>query len=143
MARSYIPVAVDRRVRERAWYRCEYCLSPEDYNTDPFSIEHIHPVARGGSNDEDNLALSCFGCNLIKGVRVDAPDPVTGERFPLFHPRRDSWSGHFTWSDNFQEVEARTAIGRATIAALDLNRRKLQNLRRALLSIEVHPPRDG
>ena len=142
MARVYIPVAVERAVRERAREQCEYCRAPEDFNTDPFSIEHIQPLSRGGSNDEDNLALSCLGCNLAKGVRMDAPDPVTGQRIALFHPRRDRWSEHFQWSENFLEVEARTATGRVTILSLDLNRQKLQNLRRALFSIEVHPPRD-
>ncbi|BCM89812.1 hypothetical protein IAD21_01660 [Abditibacteriota bacterium] len=140
MARAYIPVAVDRAVRERARGLCEYCRSPEDFNTDPFSIEHIYPLARGGSNDESNLALSCLGCNLAKGVRIDALDPVSGQRLPLFHPRRDQWREHFQWSENFQEVEARTMVGRVTTLALDLNRRKLQNLRRALVSIEEHPP---
>lgn len=140
MARNYIPVAVDRAVRERARYCCEYCRAPNDFNTDPFSIEHIHPVSRGGGNDEDNLAFSCLGCNLNKGARIDALDSVTGQRLALFHPRRDRWSEHLQWSENFLEIEARTATGRVTIAALDLNRRKLQNLRRALIAIEEHPP---
>lgn len=139
MARPYILVAVNRAVRERARSRCEYCRAPDDFNTDPFSIEHIHPVSRDGNNDEDNLAFSCLGCNLAKDVRIDAPDPVTGQRLALFHPRRDPWSEHFGWSENFLEVEARTATGRVTILALDLNRRKIQNLRRALIAIEEHP----
>jgi hypothetical protein len=42
MARTYIPIAIDRAVRERARYFCEYCRAPDDFNTDPFSIEHIH-----------------------------------------------------------------------------------------------------
>jgi hypothetical protein len=83
-----------------------------------------------------------MGCNLVKGARIDALDPVTGQRLALFHPRRDRWIEHFGWSENFLEVEARTATGRVTILALDLNRRKLQNLRRALIAIEEHPPSD-
>ncbi len=142
MARNYIPVAVDRAVRQRAREQCEYCRAPDDFNTDPFSIEHIHPVSRGGSSEEDNLAFSCMGCNLVKGVRTDALDPVTGQLLALFHPRRDRWDEHFGWSEDFLEVEARTATGRVTILALDLNRRKLQNLRRALIAIEEHPPGD-
>ncbi len=140
MARPYIAVAVDRAVRERARRQCEYCRSPEDFNTNPFSIEHIHPFSRGGSSDEDNLALSCLGWYLAKGARVDAFDPVTRQRLALFHPRRDHWSEHFGWSEDFQQVEAHTTTGPVSVLTLDLNRRKLQNLRRALVSIEEHPP---
>lgn len=142
MARSYIAVAVERAVRQRARHQCEYCRALDDFNTDPFNIEHIAPVSRGGTDGEENLALSCFGCNLSKGVRVDAVDPITGGRVALFNPRRERWSEHFQWSEDFVSVEARTATGRVTIVALDLNRRKLQNLRRALIRYEVHPPAD-
>ena len=140
MARSYISVAIDRAVRQRAREQCEYCRAPEHINTDPFSIEHIHPVSLGGSNDEDNLALSCLGCNLLKGVRIDAIDLATGNRVNLFHPRLDCWREHFGWSDDFEEVEALTAKGRVTILALDLNRFKLCNLRRVLIRSNLHPP---
>lgn len=142
MARSYIPVAVDREVRARARYQCEYCRSPEDINTDPFSIEHIHPVSLGGTNEEANLALSCLGCNLAKGARIDGLDSVTNLRVTLFNPRIQRWNEHFEWSDNYEQVEPRTATGRVTIIVLDLNRRKLCNLRHVLVNSELHPPDD-
>ena len=140
MARTYIPLAVDRAVRQRAQEQCEYCRAPEHINTDPFSIEHIHPVSLGGGNDEANLALSCLGCNLAKGARIDAVDPASGQSVAFFHPRLDRWSEHFEWSDGFERVEALTAKGRVTILALDLNRQKLCNLRRVLIRSELHPP---
>jgi hypothetical protein len=34
----------------------------------------------------------------------------------------------------------KTAVGRVTIAAIQLNRRQLKNLRRALIAIGEHPP---
>ena len=142
MARTYIPVAIDRAVRQRAREQCEYCRAPEHINTDPFSIEHIHPVALGGGNDEENLALSCLGCNLAKGARIDAVDPATALRVALFHPRLDRWSEHFEWSENLERIEALTAKGRVTILALDLNRQKLCNLRRVLIRSELHPPNE-
>ncbi len=37
-------------------------------------------------------------------------------------------------------MEGRTATGRATITTLQLNRRELLNLRRALHAIGEHPP---
>lgn len=140
MAREYIPVAVERLVRERAYQRCEYCLSPATITSAPFSIEHIHPLARGGSNAEDNLALSCAWCNLSKGSFIDAIDSTTRLRVALFHPRRDLWQEHFRWSENSEEIAALTAVGRVTIATLKLNRSELQNLRRVLVRSELHPP---
>jgi hypothetical protein len=48
---------------------------------------------------------------------------------------------HFTWSNDFTIVIGLSATGRATIAALQLNRPGLVNLRRALYTIKEHPPR--
>ena len=142
MARFYIPIALDRAVRRRANEQYEYCRAPEHINTDPFSIEHIFLVARGGNSEENNLALSCLGCDLLKGARINAVDSVTGNRVNLFHPRLDRWSEHFSWSEDFEAVEALTAKSRVTIIALDLNRFKLCNLRRVLMRSELHPPND-
>jgi hypothetical protein len=37
----------------------------------------------------------------------------------LFHPRRDNWQDHFRWKG--PRIQARTAVGRVTIAVLDMN----------------------
>jgi len=140
MAREYIPVAVERLVRRRAQERCEYCQSPSDVSSAPFSLDHIFPESLGGTSDEDNLALSCAFCNLTKGDRTHALNPETGLRVALFHPRQQRWSDHFCWSEDFSMIMALTATGRATVAALRLNRPELQNLRRVLVRSEQHPP---
>ena len=44
-------------VSERAQGCCEYCLSQLKYAPDPFSIEHIMPRSKGGSDDPNNLAF--------------------------------------------------------------------------------------
>jgi hypothetical protein len=59
----------------------------------------------------------------------------------LFHPREQRWEAHFAWSDDFTHLLALTPTGRATIAALQLNRSGLVNLRRVLYAIGEHPPR--
>jgi 5-methylcytosine-specific restriction endonuclease McrA len=41
-------------------------------------IGHIIPRARGGSDAEDNLWLSCRACNLFKGQQTHGRDPLTG-----------------------------------------------------------------
>jgi len=35
------------------------------------TIEHIIPRNHGGSNEIENLAISCFGCNSLKGRTLD------------------------------------------------------------------------
>ncbi len=106
----------------------------------PFSVEHVEPQKLGGPTILDNLALACQGCNNHKYVRTEAPDPIDLKLVRLFHPRRDLWSDHFVWSNDFTEVLGRTPCGRATVEALRLNRPGLVQLRRVLFAAGEHPP---
>ena len=119
---------------------CEYCLSQVEYSPDPFSIDHIIPRALGGTDKLDNLAYACLGCNNQKSTADTAPDPVTGERVALYHPRQHTWSEHFVWSNNSTVLIGLTPIGRAAIERLLLNRKGVVNLRRLLSLIGKHPP---
>ena len=51
-----------------AW-RCAYCGTILDETT--VVKEHRVPLARGGTNDVSNIALSCASCNTRKGVKTD------------------------------------------------------------------------
>src|SRR5439155_26304798 len=132
-----------QQVRARARGLCEYCRSPDRYSPDPFSIDHIQPQSRGGPYRGANLAYACAGCNGRKHTATAAPDPATGEVVPLYHPRRDRWSDHFAWSADGADLLGLTAVGRATIARMELNRPHLAILRRLLQVIGAHPPSDG
>src|SRR5207247_258750 len=132
--------ALRRLVAARAGRCCEYCRSQEDFSHDPFSVEHILPHAAGGGDDLANLAYSCQGCNGRKYTAIEAPDPLTGEPAPLFHPRQHLWTEHFTWDQSCTHVLGITPTGRATIARLELNRRQLTNYRRVMRSAGEHPP---
>jgi hypothetical protein len=129
-----------RTVRERAKGCCEYCRSQSRFATEPFAVEHIIPRFAGGRSSLANLAFSCFGCNSHKYTKTAAPDPETGEDSPLFHPRHQRWQEHFTWSEDRTRIIGLTAIGRATVEALRLNRSELVNLRRVLTLVGEHPP---
>ena len=87
-----------------------------------------------------NLALACQGCNNHKYNRTKARDVVSGEDVRLFHPRRDRWADHFAWTHDYTQILGLTAIGRATVDALQLNRKALVNLRRVLIEAGEHPP---
>jgi 5-methylcytosine-specific restriction endonuclease McrA len=139
MSRTYIPVPLKRLVIERTRRRCEYCCAPDTYAAVPFHVDHIVPEARGGTTTEDNLAYSC-GCNGFKGASMEGIDPETGMIVPLFHPRRDTWNEHFASSEDFLEVRGKTAVGRASVIVLHMDRPTLVALRRLLLAHGEHPP---
>ena len=131
-----------RVVVERARGCCEYCRSQLRFATESFSMEHISPRSHEGSDDLDNLALSCLGCNSRKYTKTQGPDPICGEVVALFHPRQQRWGAHFAWSEDCTLIIGLTATGRATIETLQLNRESLVNLRRVLYAVGEHPPFD-
>lgn len=140
MSKSSISSKIKQIVAERANQCCEYCQSQLRYSPDPFSIEHIIPVIRGGTSNLDNLALSCQGCNNRKYTSIVVNDPVTGGMVSLYNPRQHQWQEHFTWTDNYSQILGRSPIGRVTVEKLQLNREGVVNLRKALRSLNEHPP---
>jgi len=133
-------VRLRRFVAERAHGLCEYCVTPARVATQSFSVEHILPWSRKGPTQADNLALACPGCNGYKLDRVTATDPQTGTEVPLFHPRKMRWNEHFAWSSDGCRIIGLSAIGRATIELLRLNRTGLIALRELLIAAGQHPP---
>jgi len=142
MSEKRIASRQKRVVMERARGCCEYCRSQVRFAMQAFSVEHIEPRSRGGETRLDNLALACQGCNNHKYIRIEAPDPVTHDIVPLYHPRRQRWREHFTWNEGFILVIGLTPTGRATVEALQLNREGLVNMRGALHAMGEHPPSD-
>jgi 5-methylcytosine-specific restriction endonuclease McrA len=114
-----VPEELSRAVRARADGRCQYCLMHESLQGATFHIEHVIPQSKGGSSDLENLVLACPGCNLCKAARITSMDQTTGEYVRLFHPVRQLWREHFQFRG--YQVEGLTAVGRATIEALNLN----------------------
>lgn len=141
MKKRKIPQHLHHLVSERAQFCCEYCACQEAYSPDPFSTEHIIPEILGGSTTEENLARACQGCNNFKYIKTTAIDPITTQKVPLFHPRKDTWNEHFAWSNDLTELVGLTPVGRATIIEMRLNRENVVNLRRVLILAERHPPR--
>lgn len=137
---KYISKADKKSVKKRANGYCEYCFSKEEFCPDSFSMEHIIPLAKNGEHSLDNLANSCQGCNNLKYTSTEFLDKVTGEYFSLYNPRKHIWAEHFQWSENYLHLIGISAIGRVTIELLQLNRKGVVNLRRALIALNEHPP---
>ena len=111
--RRKISPEIQHLVRQRASHLCEYCHTSEQWQYVRFTIDHIIPVAQGGPDDPDNLALACFHCNRRKADKLTAVDPDSGGELLLFNPRRDAWSEHFIWSSDGLFISGLTPTGRA------------------------------
>jgi hypothetical protein len=119
---------------------CEYCHTSERWQYVRFTIDHVVPLAEGGADNPENLALACFHCNRRKSNKQAGTDPESGEVVPLFNPRSQLWLEHFSWSIDGLLVVPRSATGRATIALLELNRKRILQIRRADIAVARHPP---
>ena len=140
MPKIYIPVAVQRAILELSKDYCEYCILPSNFSTDFFHYEHIIPLTLDGETKLENLARSCGMCNNNKSDRIKYTDSLTKQIVRLYHPRQDIWFEHFQWSSDDLHIVGITAIGRATIELLKLNRINAVNLRKLLKKADLHPP---
>jgi hypothetical protein len=136
----YIPVELQRLVRERFANCCAYCRTAEDLTATTFEFEHIDPTSAGGATAFENLCLACPMCNRYKSDHVLVPDAVTQTEVPLFHPQQERWRDHFSWNEECTEIIGLTPIGRATVVALKMNRPQMIRVRRMWVAMSEHPP---
>ncbi len=140
MAKISIPVTLRDSVIIRASKCCEYCKSQDKYSPTSFTIDHVIPESLDGTSDFENLAYACFLCNRLKSNKIKVFDASSEKWIPLYHPRKDIWSEHFSWNDNATLILGITIIGRSTIKVLKLNREKLIEYRACLIPFGIHPP---
>lgn len=129
----YIATALRQLVISRANDRCEYCQLSQARQAATFHIDHIIPVAVGGLTIAENLALACVSCSLRKSARLTAIDPVTGYEVTIYHPRQQIWFDHFRLADAY--IEGITPVGRATVAALTMNRPIMVEIRKEEIAL--------
>lgn len=138
---SLISASQRDAVVRRARSRCEYCHLAQDSQVATFPIDHVLPLVLGGLTELSNLALACPRCNAAKWKHAEALDPESGELLPLYNPRTQQWNDHFRWSDaDSTIIEALSAVGRTTLALLDLNSTQHRTIRALLRALELHPP---
>jgi len=136
---AYVPVDLQQEVRAQFANCCAYCRTAEELTVVTFEFEHIVPRSSGGETVLENLCLACPTCNRFKVDRTTAYDPVSERDVPLFHSQSDVWVEHFAWADGATEIVGLTAIGRAIIAALRMNRPQLIRVRRMWRMMGKHP----
>lgn len=133
--------ALYQLIAQDAGGQCGYCRAPQGALPYRLEVEHLLPISRGGSDERDNLWRSCHKCNKLRSNRVAGIDPVTRVEARLFNPRRDDWNHHFAHHRDGVYIVGRTAIGRATVAALQLNDAYHLSARGVWIVAGIYPPR--
>lgn len=66
-----------RQLRASAWWKetlakgiCHYC--GKTFPPDDLTMDHIIPVARGGTSTKGNVVPACFACNQSKAAQTPA-----------------------------------------------------------------------
>jgi hypothetical protein len=136
---TYLSKELREAVAERAKKRCEYCQTQPQMVID-MAVDRVEPSSRGGETVFDNLALACSICNRVKQAFHSGIDPDTQIEVPLYNPRQQTWSAHFTWDEANTRIVGLTAVGRATVARLHLNREDRVAARQVWVSVGWHPP---
>lgn len=140
MSSRYLSTELRERLRAADDQRCAYCHTTEQNTGQPMTLDHITPESQGGQTVFDNLCFACRRCNEFKGSAITGRDPLTDTEVPLFHPRIHVWDDHFTWNAASTHLLGLTAIGRATIVALNMNNAVIVDARRRWISAGWHPP---
>lgn len=65
-------------ILRRDGFRCRACGASPSENPVELHVDHVTPVALGGSDDPSNLQTLCQACNLGKGSTSPDEDTVTG-----------------------------------------------------------------
>lgn len=139
---AYIPVELRSQIEQVDRGRCCYCLTQAINSGIGLSCDHILPRSKGGTTTFQNVCLACRSCNEFKSDLIEAIDPLTEAVVALFNPRQQDWADHFVWSEDGTRVQGRTAIGRATVLTLQMNRATIRVARRRWVSSGWHPPTD-
>lgn len=66
-----------RALRASPWWKaqlakgeCHYCHG--HFAPDQLTMDHVIPVARGGTSDKSNVVPACFPCNQAKSAQTPA-----------------------------------------------------------------------
>lgn len=71
--REVISPKLREKILSRDKYTCRYCGNKDE----PFHLDHVYPVVKGGETSEHNLVTSCQRCNSRKHSSIGLwPKPI-------------------------------------------------------------------
>lgn len=105
MERKSISKKLRFEVYKRDSFTCQYCgrKAPDVV----LNIDHIKPVAKGGTNDILNLITSCFDCNNGKrDILLDEDSILSKQRLQLeqLQERREQIEMMFEWKKSLEDL---------------------------------------
>lgn len=103
-------ITITKRIRfevfKRDKFQCQYCgKSAPDV---VLNVDHIDPVANGGSNELVNLITSCFDCNQGKKARLLSDDTLVQKQrrqLELLQDRREQLELMLEWKKSLAGFE--------------------------------------
>lgn len=98
-------------VFKRDKFKCQYCGSKAPDVV--LEIDHIDPVANGGTNEIINLITSCFDCNRGKKARLLTDDTVIQKQrkqLEIIQERREQLELMLEWKKSLTEFEDEKVI---------------------------------
>ena len=140
MSKTRVPEPLRQSIVEQFKSCCAYCQTQQQISGVRLTVDHIIPESLGGQTETSNLCLACWDCNLYKAARIAVFDDVSQRAVRFFHPQKQLWGEHFSWSADGSLVIDKTTVGRVTIWALRMNRTELILSRKLWTDVGWHPP---
>lgn len=113
MSKSSLRKGLSKKIRFEVFKRdkfiCQYC--GESAPNVLLQLDHIEPVAKGGTNDIANLITSCFECNNGKRDRQLSDDSVVQKQrkqLELLQERREQIELMFEWKKSLSQLDGYT-----------------------------------
>jgi len=104
--RQGIPKSVRFEVFKRDQFKCQYCgrSAPEVL----LQVDHINPVANGGTNDILNLISACFDCNSGKSDKLLSDDTAISkqkQQLEQLQERREQLEMMMSWHEGLKNLQ--------------------------------------
>ncbi|MEX0775885.1 MAG: HNH endonuclease [Phycisphaeraceae bacterium] len=106
MARKSLPKKIRFEVLKRDSFQCQYCGASAPNVL--LQIDHVKPVANGGTNDILNLITSCTECNSGKGARElddDAALVKQQNQLQELNERREQLELMIQWKEELSNLK--------------------------------------
>lgn len=135
--RKAIPKKIRFEVLKRDKFTCQYCgrQAPDVV----LNIDHITPIAKGGTNDITNLITSCFDCNSGKSDRELSDDAVVKKQkaqLDLLQERREQLEMMHEWqmqlTNEFMSETTIVADVVMNVSGYELRRSELAEVRKMI-----------
>lgn len=136
-------------VFKRDGFRCQYCGAAAPAVL--LVVDHIHPVAEGGTNDILNLLTACQPCNAGKGKRTLSDQSVLEKQIDQLtelNERREQLEMMIKWKAGLSEIKD-VAVERLSehwsrlVNGFSLNERGKQSLKKLTAQFDVEEVMDA